>query len=330
MTNSALQGVRGDVDYLPQAPSRAPEFAFVASDLRRVRSAIAAGDGDVSIVESANIPHATEVLIPGDFDDDGDVDFVVFGDGGGTGFASFVEFGPMTGPAVSVPASAPARDGAALRLIDTQAEVYAFAGADVGGPVGIASPTMALEWVGTAQATPYDGRGVVPFRWSGYAQGGLAAIDALDNQLIWVRNLGDGSFDEPELPVQFGASPIALVSGDFDGNGQDDLGIGDSQGSVALYFGENDGLTADGALPYVSVQDLAAADVDDDGNDDLLVAEGEGLSLVRVERGGLSQSVRLIDGRVERVAAGDLNGDDRADVAYIEEMFARARFLLSR
>ena len=126
-------------------------------------------------------------------------------------------------------------------------------------------------------------------------------------------------------------------SGDFNGDGYADLafnyGLGAGQGGVVAYEGSASGLGTTAVLDvYGAVssqglgEDLAVADFDADGYDDLLIlADSSGVTLgttgtsVQLYRGsasGLSSSATLIDSGTHcdlLVAVGDVDGDGYPD-----------------
>lgn len=122
--------------------------------------------------------------------------------------------------------------------------------------------------------------------------GGLGGLSAAGNQ-VWTQET-PGVIEDAQASDQFG---IALVGGDFDGDGFDDLAIGVSgeddaatgvvdAGAVHVLFGTPSGLSAAGSefwnqdnpniLETIGAGDafgraLAAGDFDEDGFDDLAI-----------------------------------------------------------
>jgi hypothetical protein len=143
----------------------------------------------------------------------------------------------------------------------------------------------------------------------------------------------------------------ALTSGDFDGDGYDDLAIGvpfdqEVEGAVNVIYGSADGLTAEGNQRWVHEggrfgQALAAGDFDGDGRDDLAIGvpnewiggiERAGqvevlygsadIGLTAVGKQEWSQDTPGIDGVAEAfdrfgntLAVGDFDDDGYADLA---------------
>jgi hypothetical protein len=85
---------------------------------------------------------------------------------------------------------------------------------------------------------------------------------------------GRGGFAREVIPrVPNGGSPVALLTGDIDGDGTDDLVVART-GDVLVVFGsrENLGVRVEGFVAGSDLVDLAAGDLDGDGAIDLLAA----------------------------------------------------------
>lgn len=121
----------------------------------------------------------------------------------------------------------------------------------------------------------YLGADVVVADFNGDGIPDLAASDTvnLDNVLMVWLGKGDGSFNLEGLPLQLNGFPIALASGDFNGDGIPDLAVGVSggPGPIDLLLGNGDG-TFNQGLPEAqgaAVAAFAAADLNGDGIPDL-------------------------------------------------------------
>ena len=129
---------------------------------------------------------------------------------------------------------------------------------------------------------------------------------------------GDGSFTGEA--ASFGVSDASgtQVSGDFNGDGFLDVALATLwPGQVDILYGTGDGtfntatVTMNGGVAIVS--DLAVADVDNDGRDDLIGNRGGTLSLIRGSASGLGSASTVATGISDFVVA-DFNGDGRADI----------------
>ena len=132
-------------------------------------------------------------------------------------------------------------------------------------------------------------------------------------------------------------SPAGLVAGDWNGDGTEDLAVGDSDASRVLSWlslGET-GLEDDveTALPGATVPTtLAAGDVDGDGDDDIVVALGGDGYVVLASLGdgtfSAGSAVPLGSGRsFASMVCGDVDGDGDEDVAGVVLQSAQPRRL---
>jgi hypothetical protein len=151
---------------------------------------------------------------------------------------------------------------------------------------------------------------------------------------------GDGTFQTPST-LPFSGSPIAVVTGDFNGDGKPDLAVADFQsGTVSIFLGKGDGTFkigqtfAVGAFPLA----LAVADVNGDHKLDLLVTLGgaqlqNGASLAVFMGQGdgtfvLGQTIP-VGPRPSAVAVGDFNGDHKPDLVVTSALGNTAQVFLN-
>jgi len=140
--------------------------------------------------------------------------------------------------------------------------------------------------------------------------------------------LGDGRFAQAAVPPTVTALAASSAVADLDGDDRWDLALalwpqGGPGTHVLVYRGNGDGTFAapvTWTLPALGFAgEMAAADLDGDGRDDLAIADraGSGLTVLR-GTSGLTLSIRgtfAAGGQIGSVALGDLDGDGRLDAA---------------
>ncbi|HUE23965.1 MAG TPA: FG-GAP-like repeat-containing protein [Bryobacteraceae bacterium] len=136
---------------------------------------------------------------------------------------------------------------------------------------------------------------------------------------VWLGN-GDGTFQAP-INSASGASPVALATADFNGDGLLDVAAVYASGSVAILLGNGNG-TFQAPVDYAAgsgQSGIAQADFNGDGVPDLAVANAGGVSLLLGNGDGTFQAaVNYAAGSgPAAVAAGDFIGNGKADLAVV-------------
>jgi len=172
---------------------------------------------------------------------------------------------------------------------------------------------------------------------NGDAKPDLAVPNLGEGAVSVLLNKGDGTF-RVKRDYDAGNEPLSVAIGDLNGDGKPDLAVSNDggnyspefqpAGSVSVLLNRGDGtFRTQRVYPTGSVSppSVAIGDLNGDGKPDLVTANSDGSGTVSVllNKGGGSVQAALFYpiGRVRRfhrsVAIGDLNGDDRPDLATV-------------
>lgn len=135
------------------------------------------------------------------------------------------------------------------------------------------------------------------------------------------RTIGDGTFtNSGTYGFTAGGVYPQMVSGDFNGDGRDDLiGIDTSGDQYSIMFGQADGSfsapTAD-VLLDPGVSSITSGDVDSDGDLDFLVSvAGDELGIYLNDgSGNFTDSFQVVESDFDNLRASDINGDGAIDI----------------
>ncbi|HLY43549.1 MAG TPA: FG-GAP-like repeat-containing protein [Terracidiphilus sp.] len=127
---------------------------------------------------------------------------------------------------------------------------------------------------------------------------------------------GDGTFQAPvRSPMSLNPSLVtAMTLADFNGDGLPDLAIAVESG-YAISLNQNNGQFAVPVTQSPGVYDIAAADVNGDGIQDLVFGSGYVLG----NGNGTFQPEQPLPSGVGYFALGDFNNDGYSDLAYVQE-----------
>jgi hypothetical protein len=187
------------------------------------------------------------------------------------------------------------------------------------------------NFTGTVRFTSSDSRAALPV--SGILTGGTgtftATLKTQGNQSIKAVNVTSNvNFAQaPGSPLGVGTGVVALVEGDFNGDGKPDLAEANYfDNAVTILLGNGDGTFQTGGTYPVGTGpfSLAGGDVNHDGNLDLVAANrnSNNISVLLGNGNGTFQTATSyavansgLTTAVESVAVTDLNGDGKPDVA---------------
>ncbi len=132
----------------------------------------------------------------------------------------------------------------------------------------------------------------------------------------------DGAFTSVTSPTPIGGDPRALIVGDFNGDGNPDVIVGDGSGAILEFLGDGKGNLVDtGDIATLgSVTSMAMGRFTHDGNLDLVVSDFNSNSAVILLGAGNGSFRRAwsfqlpMRGRQFTVATADVNQDGIADL----------------
>lgn len=196
------------------------------------------------------------------------------------------------------------------------------------GTAALGTGTALLNW--TSAKSPVVGPGPYAIAVGDFNGDGIAdlAVTSKDNGTVTILlGKGDGTFTPASGgPVTVGSAPVALLTGDFNADGNLDLAVVNSDdGTVTILLGNGDGTFTQAANSPITVgtkpRSLAVADFNRDGIADLAVANyGDGTVTILLSNG--DGTFRQPAGSPVNagttpysVAAGDFNGDGIPDLA---------------
>jgi hypothetical protein len=154
----------------------------------------------------------------------------------------------------------------------------------------------------------------------------LATIDQLtpSSPITVLLGNGDGSFAQ-EQGTELGSSPLASVSGDFNGDGRLDVVTVSLGGYITVLLGNGDGTfqtseTIAAPNSGFSFPSMAAADFNGDGRLDLAVAEASGVRILLGNGDGTFQTaVNYVVGAFPRSIVSCDFGNGHLDLAVANE-----------
>jgi len=319
------------VPYVTPALPLAPLLAFAGLSAAASAQTLAHGHPPPVLDAAPTSGASGHGFAAGDWDADGGIDLVVggtplgfevlVGDGAGTfaaGGALPTHFGP-SGPDTVVAADFDG-DGDADLAVTYEGTIYPefvvglYEGDGVGG-FGI-GPSYDLGGV------PSDVHGIegIPVDVDVDGDADLvylarASFGGGDSELHVLENDGAGAFT-PLAPLALTGNGTSVVTADWNGDGIPDLAVGTALVSPSTTFvllGNGDGTFVDAGSSLEGAADVLACDVDDDGQQDLVLI-GASIRVHRVA-GGVFQPAIVTAIAGSRATHLDLDGDGRLDLA---------------
>lgn len=180
-----------------------------------------------------------------------------------------------------------------------------------------------------ASAADFDGDGALD----------IALSNGYQRTVSILLGNGDGSFQVPESypTTSYIKQPWGLCTSDFDGDGDNDIAVaGDSlywdHKSLGVMMNNGDG-TFQPPVRYESewrTRKLAAADIDRDGDDDIIARYNYGIIVNRNNGDGTFQSWGIYSLSVGSFCVSDFNHDRNLDIVTVGESYSSPslRFLM--
>jgi hypothetical protein len=176
------------------------------------------------------------------------------------------------------------------------------------------------------QETHYDAGEDADF-FDATADGTVDLLVTADNAVLQIYPAVAGARFAVGLVPTGGSEQEEAAVADFDGDGRDDVLIGDNFDGAYVHHGTGDGVGEGELIAFASpgygLEGVAACDVDGDGDPDAVLMTQDGRIGVAENRAGrvgseqlrASRQIADLDASLERLVCGDLDGDGDADLA---------------
>ena len=224
-------------------------------------------------------------------------------------------------------------------VTDLVASGAAAAAGDVSILPGRGNGTFGATRVFPVNARP-QGVAVADFDQDGFTDVVVPADTAPFGVTVLLDN-GNGIIGFTATTLALPAAAVSVATGDFNGDGNSDIAVGDAGGAVRVIPGVGDGTfgapLAPAATGAGTAVRIAAGDFDGNGRDDIVAAPGAPstgaptvATLLSNAGGALAAPVaRAVPGPPVDPRAADVNGDGRSDVVVTSPSADAASVLLA-
>jgi hypothetical protein len=164
----------------------------------------------------------------------------------------------------------------------------------------------------------------------------LAVRDGGETSVSILLGNGDGSFRPPvKFTVGEGGAPETIIAADFDGGGNLDVAVTNSDGTISVLLGNGDGTFRPAvaySVPRGEPIALIAGDFNGDRKVDIAVSsemissehyDGRVFVFLGNGDGSFQPPLETVTGRCLWIAAGDFNGDGQLDIVLTVSNFFR-------
>lgn len=287
----AAGGNSGDIVVLPNITPERSAFPVFGP---RVNTAVGNGPRSVAVADfnGDGAPDAASANLAAD------TVAVALNSGGSLGSAAVYAAGD--GPSAIVAADFDGINGPDLAAANSLSGTVTVLLNNGQGAFTAAAPVPAFAAAPALAAADLDGDGDTD----------LAVAGGNANAVVLLLNNGDGSF-ERGAELATGTNPLAVVAFDADGDGDADLAVHNAGSGTIQVFINASGPFAPTTFPAPVCADLAAADVDADGRQDLVGACGAELVVFRGLGKGLfgPGAGFQLNANAHNLTLGDLDGD---------------------